>query len=81
MTALALIFGPKVCGGEPTLKINRGRPVEFVTPDATTLGLWTELLAYLRGHGHRHPYYAKLDPSSKTATLSEGDSIQLHYSR
>ncbi len=45
VTALALIFGPKVCNGEPKLKINRGRPVEFVDPDATTLALWSELLA------------------------------------
>ena len=81
VTALALLFGLKVCNGEPILKINRGRPVEFVPPDATTRGLWSELIAYLGDHGHRHLYYARFELTSKTARLSEGDSIQLHYSR
>lgn len=81
VTALGLIFGPKVCNGEPKLKLNRGRAVEFVTPDATTLGLWRELISYLHDHGHRHLYYASFALASKTATLSEGNSIQLHYSR
>lgn len=80
MTALALIFGPKSVAASRRSRSTAGVPSSS-TPDPTTLGLWTELLAYLRGHGHRHLYYAKLDLSSKTVTLSEGHSIQLHYSR
>lgn len=70
---------------EPGPKLIIGRVDQqgatFSDLDGELRQLWNDLLEYLRGHGVRHLYYAKLGIHKITDTLREGNGIQLSYCR